>query len=88
MKVKSNIVYEILSILKSEKILEIGSGYGNNTKDILKYCNQNNTEFIGVDPNPKFDLESFKNNYNQDFEFIYDYSLNVLERFDGFDTIF
>ena len=82
-----SIIEPIFKIIKPKKIIEIGSEYGINTKNILEYSHENNSYLITIDPNPKFNVEELKKEYPNIFNFKKDISLNSLKSIDDYDLI-
>ena len=83
----NNILYPIIHKLNLNFIVEIGSDYGVNTKNILDYCLKNDKKMVAIDPNPKFNLEEFSKNYGNKFNLYDDISLKVLPTLKDYDCV-
>ena len=81
------IMKPIIEELKIEFIVEIGSDYGVNTKNILEYCLKENKKMIAIDPKPKFDLNDFYETYGEKFYLYEDLSLSILPDIEGYDCV-
>lgn len=68
-------------------IVEIGSDWGVNTKNILEYCVENNAHMTAIDPFPKFDVEEYEKEYGDKFEMCLDLSLNQLPLLKDYDCV-
>ena len=73
--------------IKPKKIVEIGSDKGTNTKNILKFCEENNSKLISIDPKPNFDVDQLKKQYGEKFELYQDLSLRILPFLEDLDMI-
>ncbi|MGL6298363.1 MAG: class I SAM-dependent methyltransferase [Methanobacteriaceae archaeon] len=82
-----NIILPILQEVKAKFIVEIGAASGENTKNLLDYCEDNNAKLISVDPMPNFDFEYYKEAYGDKFEIERDFSLNILPKLENYDVI-
>ena len=80
-------ILPLIKKIKPNHIVEIGSEIGTNTKNILKYCKENNSKLTSIDPNPIFNVEELKENYGEKFNFYKDLSLRALPFLDKFDMI-
>ena len=83
----NTIMRPIIEGVKAQKILEIGSYTGINTKDILEYCLDHDLQLIAIDPFPNFDVKEFKIRYGDKFEFYQELSLNWLPLIKNIDVI-
>jgi Glycosyl transferases group 1/Methyltransferase domain len=81
------LIRPILEEINAKYIVEIGSDLGVNTKNILKYCVDNDAHLTAIDPFPKFDVEEFKAEYGDKFEIYTELSLNRLPLIKDYDAI-
>ena len=81
------IILPLFIEINPKYIVEIGSDKGLNTKNILDYCHENESKLTSIDPSPNFDVEYFKEEFNDEFDFIMDLSLNCLDSLDSYDII-
>jgi len=77
----------IIEKLNINFIIEIGSDYGVNTKNILEYCLKENKKMVAIDPNPKFDLDEFNEIYGDKFKLYQDLSLLILPSLKDYDCV-
>jgi GT2 family glycosyltransferase/glycosyltransferase involved in cell wall biosynthesis len=77
----------IFEAVNAQKIVEIGSGNGIKTENILEYCKKHNARMIAIDPFPNFDVAKYKTQYGDIFEHYPVISLNRLPSLKDFDTI-
>jgi len=83
----NTIIEPIFNNIKPKKIIEIGSNYGINTKNIINYCHENNGFLVTIDSNPKFNLEQLKKEYPNLFNFMKNDNLNSLKSLNNYDLI-
>ena len=81
------IIEPILHELDVNNIVEIGSDYGVNTRNILDYCVKYDKNMVAIDPNPKFDLDEFVKEYGDKFKLYADLSLDILPKLDNYDCV-
>ena len=81
------IIYPLFLELKPKMVIEIGVDTGLNTKNILDYCNANNSKLISIDPAPNCDISLFEEKYGSNFEFINKLSLECLHSLRDYDII-
>ena len=80
-------ILPLLIKIKPKHIVEIGSDKGRNTRNILKYCEENNAKLTSIDPKPNFDVDKLKKQYGEKFDLYQDLSLRTLPFLDDFDVI-
>lgn len=80
-------ILPIIKKVKPKYIVEISSGTGINTRNILEYCKDNDSKLISIDSSPNFDVNELKEKYKNKFEFYEDLSLNILPFLEKFDII-
>jgi len=83
----NQIMEPIIEKLNINFIIEIGSDYGVNTKNILEYCLKENKKMVAIDPNPKFDLDEFNEIYGDKFKLYQDLSLLILPSLKDYDCV-
>jgi len=81
------VIEPLLEVVHPESIVEIGSEYGKNTKNILKYCQKTGAVLYTIDPSPKFDVEEWKEEYGNYFIFYRSLSLNALPLIPDIDVV-
>ena len=81
------IVSPLINEIKPKHIVEVGSEYGYTTKELLKYCNENDAKLTSIDPNPLFDVDELKNRYGSKFEMLKGLSLDKLPLVKDYDMI-
>lgn len=81
------IIEPLLVILQPETIVEIGSESGNNTARLLEFCKQNGATLHTIDPQPKFDVAAWREQYSEHFVFHQSLSLNAIPKIDRFDVV-
>ena len=82
-----SIIKPIIKSIKADYIIEIGSGTGVNTENILEYCMDNDACMNAIDPFPQFDIEKFKAKYGDKFEIYKELSLSRLPLLNDYDVI-
>ena len=80
-------IFPLIKKIRPKHIVEIGSETGKNTKNILNYCEENNSKLTSIDPNPIFNVNELKEKYGKKFEFFEDLSLRTIPFLDEFDMI-
>lgn len=81
------IILPILQKINAEHVVEIGCDMGKNTRKILKYCINNGAKLSAIDPNPKFNVEEWKEQYGDVFYFYKELSLNALPLIKDYDAV-
>jgi len=84
----NNIMLPIIEAVNAQNIVEIGSGNGIKTENILKYCINHNAHMIAIDPLPNFNVAKYRTQYDNIFEFYPEISLNRLPSLKDFDIVF
>lgn len=82
-----SIVRPLIWTFRPGNIVEIGADLGDNTKNLLEYCQKNNAVLHCIDPLPKFDVDQYKNRYGDCFLFYNGLSLNALPQIETFDMV-
>ncbi|BDZ69406.1 glycosyltransferase family protein [Methanobacterium ferruginis] len=82
-----DLINPILERINAKYIIEIGSGHGVNTKNILEYCVKNDAHMAVIDPYPNFSIDKFKNKYKNRFEFYKEFSLSSLPLLKDYDVV-
>lgn len=80
-------VRPLIYAIKPKHIVEVGSEYGHNTKELLKYCDENDAKLTSIDPKPLFDVEELKGKYESRFEMLEGLSLDVLPSIQDYDMV-
>lgn len=81
------IVEPLFKVTRPDSVVEIGSDRGVNTRNLLKYCEQNDAKLHVVDPLPKYDVSVWKEEYGDCVEFYSALSLNALSRINDIDAV-
>ena len=84
----TGIIKPVVESLKPKTIIEIGVDKGENTKNLLEYCSENECNLISIDPVPDNSLCELENKYENQFTLIRDLSLNVLPNIEDAEVIF
>jgi len=82
-----NLIGPIIDKINANYIVEVGSDTGINTRNILKYCVDNDAHFTAIDPLPKFDIGEIKTEFGDKFEIYTELSLSVLPLLQDYDVI-
>lgn len=82
-----SIIKPVFDILQPKSIVEIGADQGNNTKNILEYCIQQDATLYSIDPLPKFDVSAWQEQYGKRFIIFKSLSLNAICKIDKFDAV-
>lgn len=75
-------IYTLLSEIKPQKYVEVGSGYSTKVAYKAKHQNNLNTEIISIDPRPRVEIDNLADKIirepfeNTDFSFIYELKEN------------
>lgn len=81
------IIKPIIEYAKVKNIIEIGAEEGKNTFQIIEYCKKNQGKLSVIDPYPRFDGQALKNEYNDSFQLVQDFSLNALKHLSDYDAV-
>ncbi|MGF1472448.1 MAG: glycosyltransferase [Rubrobacteraceae bacterium] len=81
------IVEPVAEILQPKAIVEIGSGRGDNTRNLLEFCQENNATLHVIDPLPKYDVSEWQEHYGDHLVFHHALSLNALPKIDQVDLV-
>ena len=81
------IIQPVLELLRPEIIVEIGSDYGLNTRELLEFCQRNDAKLHVIDPLPKYDVAAWQEEYGEHFIFHRALSLDALPKIDRFDAV-
>jgi SAM-dependent methyltransferase len=78
----------LLEALRPEVLVEIGSGYGRNTRNLLEYCRRHDARLHVIDPLPKYDVAAWQEEYGERLIFHKALSLEALPNIEGgFDAV-
>jgi glycosyltransferase involved in cell wall biosynthesis len=81
------VIEPVFSMLKPQIVVEIGSGSGANTKNILQYCRETGAVVHSVDPLPKYNVDEWVKDYG-DVLFIHrSLSLEALPEIGAADAV-
>lgn len=81
------VIEPVLGATRPKNIVEIGSFEGENTRNLLAFCEKNNAVLHVVDPAPKYDVSELRERYGERFVFYEDLSLDVLPLIEDFDAV-
>ncbi len=82
-----SIIEPLLVSLPARSIVEIGSDFGYNTRNLLAYCREHGAKTHVIDPNPKYDVAQWQKENGDSFVFYRDQSLNAIRQIDNFDVV-
>ena len=74
-------------MLQPKILVEIGSSHGENTKNLLEFCQQTDAKLHVIDPLPKYSVSSWQERYGDHLIFHSTLSLNALPLIDHFDVV-
>ncbi len=83
----STIIQPIFEAIQPKNIIEIGSDRGDNTLNLLKYCQENNAKLHVIDPLPQYDVDSWQAKYGELVTFHLSLSLHALPLIERFDLV-
>lgn len=72
------VIEPALEHLRPEVIVEIGSDRGDNTRNLLEFCERNSGTLHVIDPLPKYDVSEWREKYGEKFVFHKSLSLDAL----------
>jgi glycosyltransferase involved in cell wall biosynthesis/GT2 family glycosyltransferase len=81
------VIEPLMLIVRPRSIIEIGSDYGDNTANLLDYCQAVDAQLHVIDPQPKYDTEQWQQQHGQQLILHEDLSINVLGKMDFFDFV-
>lgn len=81
------IVKPILIKTEAKKIIEIGSGLGNNTRNLLGYCQAMDAHLTAIDPKPLFDVKTWLDLYPEHLTVFQQPSLQILPQLEDYDVV-
>lgn len=81
------VIEPILDAVQPKILVEIGSDRGDNTSNLLEFCQHNDARLHVIDPLPKYDFETWKEKYHGHLIFHKDLSLNALPLIEKFDVV-
>lgn len=81
------VIGPILERLGPEVIVEIGSDKGDNTRNLLEFCERNGAELHVIDPLPKYDVAEWQQRYGERFVFHRGLSLETLPGIERPDAV-
>lgn len=82
-----SLIKPIFDILHPTSIVEIGSGKGGNTLNLIKYCLKHGGIVHAVDPEPEYNPNKWKERYGENFIFYRELSLNALPKINVYDVV-
>ncbi len=83
----SSVIEPILASLEPEVIVEVGSGHGRNTAQLLEFCRAHGSILHAVDPLPQFDVSAWEVEYGDRLVFHRMRSLDALPQLGSFDAV-
>ncbi|MFP4573791.1 MAG: glycosyltransferase [Desulfobacterales bacterium] len=81
------VIQPVIEMTQPLDIVEIGADAGENTRNILSWCESSGAVLHAIDPVPKFDVEALKAQYGEQFQFHQALSLNVIPLLARFDLV-
>jgi hypothetical protein len=81
------VIKPVFELVRPEVIVEIGSDQGDNTKNLLGFCEKTGAKLHVVDPAPGYDASEWRREHGEHFVFHEDLSLNALPRIEAFDAV-
>ena len=81
------IIEPVLDALQPEILVEIGSDYGHNTKNLLEFCQRSDAKLHVIDPLPKYLVASWQERYGDRLIFHPALSLEAIPLIDRFDVV-
>nr|MDQ5827869.1 class I SAM-dependent methyltransferase [Chloroflexota bacterium] len=78
------VIKPVFELVRPEVIVEIGSDQGDNTKNLLGFCEKTGAKLHVVDPAPGYDASEWRREHGEHFVFHEDLSLNALPRIEAF----
>lgn len=78
----------LLEVLRPGLIVEIGSDFGPNTRNLIEFCQRHDAKLHVIDPLPKYEVAEWKEQYGEAVEFHLSLSLDALYKIEGFDVVF
>lgn len=81
------VICPVLDAARPKSIVEVGSDTGENTRNLLAFCEKNDAVLHVVDPLPKYDVPEWQERYGERLIFHRDLSLEALPRITGFDLV-
>jgi hypothetical protein len=81
------IIEPVLEALQPETIVEVGSDYGTNTRNLLEYCRRHGAKLHVIDPLPRYDVAAWQEQYGEHLIFHRALSLDALPAIDRFDAV-
>ena len=83
-----SITGSLLDIVRPKVIVEVGSDYGPNTRNLLEFCQRHDATLHVVDPVPKYDVAEWTERHGEYAIFHQSTSLEALREIEGFDVVF
>jgi hypothetical protein len=80
------ITQPLLSLLRPNVVVEIGSEAGKSTRWLLEFCRKHGATLHAIDPLPKFDVEAWQREFGSFFVFHRSTSLDALRRIERTDA--
>lgn len=82
-----NVMLPIFKHENVKSIVEIGSEKGINTRNILKYCMENDGRLTSIDPDPNFNASALESEYEGRYKILKTLSLESLPLMKDYDCI-
>ncbi|MFC0524543.1 class I SAM-dependent methyltransferase [Pontibacillus salicampi] len=83
----AKLIFPILNHTNSKYIIEIGAFKGENTKNLVTFCQLKNGKLTVIDIDPQFDSNQYVQKFNHHYELIQNYSLQELPFLSGYDSV-
>ncbi|RSK28670.1 glycosyltransferase [Bacillus sp. HMF5848] len=80
------IIKPIFEAHNVKDVVEVGSQYGKNTKQLLEYISEKEGQLFCIDPAPLFDTVEFEKEYSN-FKFYKELSLSALPLIENYDAV-
>jgi glycosyltransferase involved in cell wall biosynthesis len=81
------IIRPLLEAVQPKSLVEIGVDTGGNTCHLLEFCQRHRATLQAIDPDPKIDVQEWRQQYGESFVFYRSLSLNAIPRLGQFDVV-
>ena len=81
------VIEPVAEILQPETIIEVGSDHGDNTRNLLEFCEENDATLHVIDPLPKYEVSEWQERYGDRLVFHRALSLEALPAIDRMDLV-
>lgn len=81
------VIEPALDLLQPQVVVEIGSDYGPNTRNLLEFCQKSGAKLHVIDPAPKYDVAEWNSQYGDVAVFHQSLSLDILPSIEKFDVV-